>query len=395
MNTTPAILGQPPLFKDKIPIAKPHLATPAELSAEITKVLASGVLTNGPHTAALEANVAKHLGVKHAIAVSSATAGLMLTFRALELSGEVVVPSFTFMATAGALVWCGLRPVFADIDLHTANLDPAMAEAAITTKTSAIVAVHNSGNPADIEQLVSLAKRYSVRLVFDAAHAFGSLYQGKPVGQQGDAQVFSLTPTKLVTGGEGGIVATDDDQVAERVRVGRNYGNRGDYSSDSAGLSARLPEVNALIAGHSLRGLEEAAQHRNHIATLYRERLGKLLGIDFQKVRAGDRSSFKDFSIAIDADNFGLSRNQLAAALTAENIETRAYYDPPVHRQKAYQSYALPDSRLPNTDLLSGTILNLPVWSEMQEAIAHRVCLAVERAHALGDVTTAPPPTSV
>ena len=395
MNTTPAIPGRRLLFDDKIPIAKPHLAVPAELSAEITRVLVSGVLTNGPHTAALEANVAKHLGAKHAIAVSSATAGLMLTFRALELSGDVVVPSFTFMATAGALVWCGLRPVFADIDLHTANLDPAVAEATITKNTTAIVAVHNSGNPADIEQLVSLAKRYHLRIVFDAAHAFGSLYQGMPVGQQGDAQVFSLTPTKLVTGGEGGIVVTADDQVAERVRVGRNYGNRGDYNSDFAGLSARLPEVNALIADYSLRGLEEAAQHRNHIATLYRERLGKLPGIDFQKVRAGDRSSFKDFSIVIDADNFGLSRNQLAAALAAENIETRTYYDPPVHRQKAYQSCAPPDRSLLNTDLLSNTILNLPIWSDMPETIAHRVCLAVEGAHALGDAICSREATSV
>src|SRR5438105_1326744 len=167
MNTTPAKLGQTRLFKDKIPIAKPHLAIPAELSAEITKVLASGVLTNGPHTATLEANVAKHLGAKHAVAVSSATAGLMLTFRALELGGDVVVPSFTFMATVSALVWCGLRPIFADIDLHTANLDPAAAEAAVTANTTAIVAVHNSGNPADIEQLVSLAKRYKLRIVFD------------------------------------------------------------------------------------------------------------------------------------------------------------------------------------------------------------------------------------
>src|SRR5207302_6199800 len=150
-NTTRAISGARLLFGDKIPIAKPHLAVPAELSAEITKVLASGVLTNGPHTAALEANVAKHLGAKHAVAVSSATAGLMLASRALELNGEVVVPSFTFMATVSALVWCGLRPVFADIDLHTANLDPAAAEVAITANTTAIVAVHNSGNPADIE----------------------------------------------------------------------------------------------------------------------------------------------------------------------------------------------------------------------------------------------------
>lgn len=395
MKTTPAILGQTFLFKTKIPIAKPHLAIPAQLSAEITKVLASGVLTNGPHTAALEANVAKHLRAKHAIAVSSATAGLMLTFRALELCGDVVVPSFTFMATAGALVWCGLRPVFADIELHTANLDPAQAEATITKNTTAIVAVHNSGNPADIEQLVSLAKRHSVRLVFDAAHAFGSLYQGIPVGQQGDAQVFSLTPTKLVTGGEGGIVVTDDDQVAERVRVGRNYGNRGDYNSDFAGLSARLPELNALIADHSFHGLEEAAQHRNRIAMLYRERLGKLPGVDFQKVRAGDRSSFKDFSIAIDANNFGLSRDQLAAALSAENIETRTYYDPPVHRQKAYQSYAPRDNRLPNTGLLSQTILNLPIWSDMPETIVDRVCQAVERAHATGDVTRAPQTISI
>ena len=389
MSNKPAILGGLPLFENKIPVAKPHIAVPTEFANEVASVLRTGILTNGPHTDALETRVAEHLGIKHAVAVSSATAGLMLTYRALDLSGDVIVPSFTFMATVGALVWCGLRPVFADIDPRTINLDPRTAEAAITPKTTAIVAVHNSGNPADIDELISLGERYGLRVIFDAAHAFGSLYQDSPVGGQGDAQVFSLSPTKLVTAGEGGIVATNDDCVAKKVRLGRNYGNRGDYDCETAGLNARLPEVSALIAAQSLGLLEAAAERRNQIASLYRERLGKLPGIGFQNVDERNRSSYKDFSINIDADGFGLTRNELAVALEAENIEIRTYFDPPVHRQKAYECYAPQPGTLPNTDRMSAMILNLPIWSQMEETIAARICLAIEKAHLFADAIRA------
>ncbi|MFY9621325.1 MAG: DegT/DnrJ/EryC1/StrS family aminotransferase [Pyrinomonadaceae bacterium] len=386
MNDAPALLGNKSIFPNRIPIARPTLPSAADVTSEFTDILESGILSKGSRRDAFEDAVADHLGVEHAVAVSSCTSGLMLTYQALGLAGaDVVVPSFTFMATVSALRWVGARPVFADVNPRTTNLDLAAAEASITSQTKAIVAVHNFGNPARIDGLWKLARKFNLRLIFDAAHAFGSLFQGRPVGPQGDAQVFSLSPTKLVVAGEGGIVATDNSDIADHVRVGREFGNCGDYDSNFNGLNARFAEINAWLGLHSLRGLESAAERRNQLAAIYRDRLGRLPGINFQEVAQGDRCSYKDLSITVDANSYGLTRNELALALEAENIETRKYYDPPVHRQKAYRIYAPAEGSLPNTDFLSGAILNLPIWSHMEESTVSDVCVAIERAYHFRD----------
>src|SRR5215510_11701302 len=303
MSDKPAILGGLPVFAAKAPMVRPLLpAFDDEFAEGVQGILQSGMLTTGQHLRHFEKAVAEHLGVRYAIAVSSCTTGLMLTYQGLGLTGEVVVPSFTFMATVSAMIWAGLRPIFADVDVETLTLDPAAAEAAITPNTRAIVAVHNFGNPADIEALQAIACRHHLKLVFDAAHGFGALYKGAPVGPQGDAQVYSLSPTKLLIAGEGGIVATNDDQLAERVRIGREYGNDGNYDSAFAGVNARMPELSALMGVRSLRNLEQAARHRNRTAEVFRTGLGDLPGIAFQKIAEGNRSSYREFSITINAD---------------------------------------------------------------------------------------------
>lgn len=381
MNSQPALLGNSPIFEHKVNISKPLLPRYEELAKPMRDILENRVLTKGHGLRVFEELVAEHLGVRNAVAVSSCTSGLMLVYQALGLNRAVIVPSFTFMATVSALIWAGLRPIFADVEPGTTNLNPSAAEAAVTSETSAIVAVHNSGNPAEIDDLRSVAERHKLRLIFDAAHAFGSLYQGRPVGHHGDASVFSLSPTKLLVAGEGGIIATNDDRLAEKVRVGREYGNSGHYDCAFAGINARLPEINAVLGQLGLANLESSAQHRNQLAELYRQRLTRVPGLNFQQVRSGNRSSYKDFSIIIDPDAFGLTRNELAMALEAENIETRTYYDPPVHRQSAYRQYAPQDDTLPETEMLSSRILNIPIWSDMDSSIVDKICVAVERMH--------------
>lgn len=390
MNKRPALTGGSPLFEDLVRVARPALPDYESLAADVRDVLRSGFLSKGRHLRSFEEAAAEHLGVRHAVAVSSGTTGLMLTYQALGLAGEVVVPSFTFMATVSALVWAGTRPVFADVIAGTTNLDPAAAEAAVTPRTSAIVATHNHGNPADIDELREVAARRGVRLVFDAAHGFGSLYKGAPVGAQGDANVFSLSSTKLLAAGEGGVVATDDDALAGRVRVGREYGNGGDYDSAFAGLNGRMEEFNALLALRGLPLLEAGARHRNELARLYRGELASLPGLGFQEVREGVRSSYKDFSITVDERAFGLTRGELASALEAENIETRKYYDPPVHRQQAYRRFAPPDGLLPDTEMLARRSLSLPIWSDMEPAVVSKICSAVRAAReAAGEIKAA------
>jgi dTDP-4-amino-4,6-dideoxygalactose transaminase len=373
-------LGGDPIFAEKVNIVRPVLPGFSDVAADVENILSTGMVTKGRYLKEFEDAIAAHLNVRHAVAVSSCTTGLMLTYKSLGLTGDVVVPSFTFMATVSSLVWSGLHPVFADVNPETTNLDPAAAEAAITPNTSAIVGVHNFGNPAEIEELRRIAKKHNLKLIFDAAHGFGSLYRGEPVGNQADAHVFSLSPTKLLIANEGGIVSTNDDELAANIRMGREYGNSGNYDSAFAGMNARMPEFNALIGLRSLEMLEEAAQKRNEYAAYFQEMLGRLPGIKYQQIDNRDRSSYKDFSITVDASLFGLDRDSLAVALAAENIDTRKYYEPPVHRQTAYRH--LYDGRpLPNTDWLAENSLSFPIWSDMDRDVIEGIVQAMERIY--------------
>jgi dTDP-4-amino-4,6-dideoxygalactose transaminase len=380
MRDVPALLGGTPIFKNKVNIVRPVMPDYTELIDGVKDIVSTGMVTKGKYLRAFEEAIAEHLKVRHVVAVSSCTSGLMLTYKGLGLTGDVVVPSFTFMATVSSLVWSNLCPIFADVNPHTTNLDPAAAEAAITPATSAIVAVHNFGNPAEIDALKAIAQKHNLKLIFDAAHGFGALYKGQPVGNQSDAHVFSLSPTKLLITGEGGIVSTNDDRLAEQIRMGREYGNDGNYDSAFAGLNARMPEFNALMGLYSLKYLENAAESRNETANYYQEMLGRMPGIAFQRVLPGNRNSYKDFSITVDSDSFGITRDQLATALAAENIDTRKYYEPPAHRQIAYKEF-YNGSQLPNTDLLSERSLSFPMWSQMEQAVSAGICEAVQRIY--------------
>jgi dTDP-4-amino-4,6-dideoxygalactose transaminase len=380
MDKLPAVLGGRAIFDKKIPMVRPVLPSFEEMEEGIRYILSSGMVTRGRYLEAFEKAAAEHLGVRHAVAVSSCTSGLMLAYQGLGLKGEVIVPSFTFMATVSALAWCGLKPVFAEIDSASTTLDPADVEAVITPETSAIVAVHNFGTPADIRGLAEVARRHNLSLIFDAAHGFGALYDGVPVGGQGDVQVFSMSPTKLLITGEGGLVSTNHDGLAERLRIGREYGNDGSYDSAFHGLNARMPEFNALMGYHSLQKLEEAAQNRNQTAAKFTAELDKLPGLGFQVVRENDRSSYREYSITVDAVAFGLTRDQLALALSAENVDSRKYYDPPVHCHTAYRQYH--NGRpLPKTEWLASNSLSLPMWSRMESEVVQGICDAFALAH--------------
>ncbi len=383
MSDKPAILGGEPLFSERLPIVQPTLPDYETIALQVKEILQTGILTKGKYLQQFEERLAEYLGVRHAVCVSSCTLGLALTYQGLGLRGEVIVPSFTFMATVHPLVWVGAQPVFVDIDPYTWNIDPAKVEEAITPHTTGIVAVHNFGNPADVEALEDIAHRYRLKLIFDAAHGFGALYRGKPVGRYGDAEVFSLSPTKLLVAGEGGVVATNNDALAEHIRIGREYGNDGHYGSNFPGLNARMPEFNAILGLKSLEMLEENAERRNQLVKRFRQRLERIPGITFQLIRPGNRCSYKDLSVLIDENKFGLTRDQLAYALWAENIDTRKYHDPPVHVHQTYRHLRKQcEGRLPVTEQVAPRSLSLPIYSHMDEAVVDGICYAIERIYA-------------
>lgn len=382
LSGKPAILGGEPVFGETLPFAQPTLPELDEITQELKDVFASKNITNNKYVRSFEEKSAGYLGVKNIVAVSSCTSGLMLTMRAMGLEGEVIVPSFTFSATVQALIWNDLKPVFVDCDPDSFNIDTSLIENAITERTRAILAVYVFGMPPDIEGLRKLADRYNLKLIFDAAHAFGTRYHGISAGSFGDAEVFSLSPTKLLVAGEGGLISTDNDQLAYKLRIGRDYANPGDYNCQFPALNARMAEFNAILGLKGLETIEEKVLRRNQLAKLYRYLLGKIPGITFQKEQNGSRTTYKDLSILISPDVFGLSRDELAASLDEENIKTKKYYYPPVHRQKFFTSlFGFNGNKLPATNYISENILSLPIFSHMREEEVARICGAIRNIH--------------
>jgi dTDP-4-amino-4,6-dideoxygalactose transaminase len=271
--------------------------------------------------------------------------------------------------------------VFVDCDPETYCIDLKQAERAINKNTCAILGVHIFGNPADVEGLEALTKKYNLKLFFDAAHGFGSQYQGKNLGRFGNAEVFSLSPTKLLTAGEGGIVATNDDELAKQLRIGRNYGDCGDYDSIFSGFNARMSEFHAMLGIESLKDLEKNVARRNKIAGIYNAGLSDVPGISLQKIQAGNRSSFKDFTILIDEEEFGMSRDVLYKALTAEKISVKKYFYPPVHEQKAFASYPSDAGTLQMTHRVSYNVLSLPLYSHIDESTVLTIIAAVKNIY--------------
>jgi dTDP-4-amino-4,6-dideoxygalactose transaminase len=382
MTTTlaqPAILGGPPAFPEGLPLTRVQLPGQDLLRRRLDAIIASGQLTNGATVRELEDAVAELLGVPHVVAVASCTAGLMLVLQAVGAAGPVTLPSFTFSATAHAVAWAGGRPTFAEIDRDSITLDPADAAAQLAASGSAaLMATHVYGTPCQVEALQAVADHAGVPLVYDAAHALGSRRGGRPIGGFGTAEVFSLSPTKVVTGGEGGLIATHDEGLATACRLGRDYGNPGDYDCLFPGLNARMSELHAAVALASLSALEARVALRGHLAQVFHEATSGLPGLRFPVVADGDVSTYKDLTLIVDPTEFGLDTVALAAALRAEGIDSRRYFHPPVHRQKAY-AHLPRDRDLPITDHIADRVLTVPLWSHMTEDVVRPIANAIIR----------------
>ena len=379
--TKPAILGSRATFESTLRLVIPDLPSYSSMQSEFSDIVDSGVLTKGRHLQQFEKSAAKHCGSNFAVGVSSCTTGLVLAHKALELHGEVILPSFTFLASALGCAWNNTVPVFVDIDADDWTINPKAVEAAIMSKTTGIVATHVFGNPCQIDQLEEIAKRHGIKLIFDAAHGFGALYQGKALGSRGDLEVFSLSPTKLVIAGEGGMITFNDEKLRDKLQVLREYGNDGQYDLIDSGLNARMPEINALLGNEGLKRLEGVVERRTKVATDVIEHLKNVPGIKWQQVRSGNRSSLKDLAMLVEEKTFGMSRDMLAKTLAAENIETRNYYDPPCHRQSYWQERCRVNGTLTVTEQLSNGALTIPLHSKMTDQDVAQLAGAITAAH--------------
>jgi FlaA1/EpsC-like NDP-sugar epimerase/dTDP-4-amino-4,6-dideoxygalactose transaminase len=369
-----------------LPFARPARPSLETVTRRLAPSYESGQITNGALVRELEERMADRLRVAHVVAVSSCTSGLMLVVQALVdgRRGPVVLPSFTFSASAHAVAWNGRSPRFAECDPATFQMDLAHAEA-LLDGASAIMATHVFGAPCAPESVEKLGASAGLPIVFDAAHAIGATSNERPIGGFGDAEVFSLTPTKPMVAGEGGLIATRDCHLAARLRAGRDYGNPGDYDTRFAGLNARMSEFHAAMALESLGMLDRTLARRRDLAARYIDGLRGVPGIRAQVVPVEHVSTYKDFTITVEAGELGLDRDQLVAVLSAEGIDTRNYFDPPVHRQQAYRGEPAVD--LATTDAVSRSVVSLPIYPDLSvddvDAVVEVIRLSHEHADEL------------
>lgn len=376
----PAVLGGNPVSNELIPIIKPPLYNYAtdSLISKIRNILESGMVTNDKQVQEFENKIKNYIGVKNTVCLSSCTSGLILTLKALGVQKkEVIIPSFTFLATGHTAHWNNCKIKFVDIDPKTFNISIEDLEDKITKDTAAVLPVHIYGNPCDVKQIEDICEEYDSKLVFDSAHGFGASYKGEKVGNFGDAEVFSCSPTKLLITLEGGIVTTNNTELYDNLKLSRNYGNTYDNDCDDPGLNARMTEINAAVGLELLGDIEKLVENRNNYARIYKKNLSKLPGITFQQVTKGANHAYKDFVIIVDKSEFGMDRNKLQASLNEENIMTKKYFHPPLHQIKAFKV----NLSLPVSENISENVLALPMYSFMDEELIERICYAIKRIH--------------
>jgi len=357
-----ALYGGAQAFPEKLHVGRPNIGDRQRLHRRLDEILDRRWLTNeGPCALEFESRLAAIAGTRHAIAFCNATVALELMVRAAKLTGEVIVPSFTFVATVHCLHAAGLTPVFCDVDPATHCLDPEKVEALITPHTSAIMAVHLWGNPCSVEKLAGIARRNHLTLLFDAAHATGCFIQGQPVGSFGLAEIFSFHATKFINSFEGGVVTTNDDDLAVQLRLMKNFGFAGFDKVVSWGTNGKMNEIAAAMGLTSLESMDEfiAVNQRNY--ELYRLELKDIPGISLFTYRETVRNNYQYVVLTVDESVAGVSRDCLIEVLVAENVIARRYFYPGCHRMEPYRTL-FPDAgkELPVTEKLCASVLVLP-----------------------------------
>jgi len=369
-----AVFPEIPAFPEPIHVGRPNIARPEEFLELVAGALDRHWLSNGgPLVSEFERRVAELLGVRHCVAIVNGTIALEIAITALGLSGEVIVPSWTFVATVHALQRHSITPVFADIDPDTHALDPASVRSKITARTSGIIPVHLWGRVAPVDELAEIADEHNLTLLYDAAHAFGVGQGARMVGSFGDAEVLSFHATKFFNTIEGGAIVTNEDEVAERARLLRNFGFAGEDNVISVGTNGKMHEISAAMGLSNLDGLDElVATNRQNYETYIRLVEG-LPGLQILPVGNGDRRNYQYVVMLVD-DDCPVSRDTLLAGLRRNNILARRYFWPGVHRMEPYRSLQ-PEAgaSLPATEKVSEQVIVLPTGTSVSPDDIHTI----------------------
>jgi dTDP-4-amino-4,6-dideoxygalactose transaminase len=365
-----AIFGGEPLYLEPLHVGRPNLMDREKFLQRVNDLLDRRMLTNyGPYVQEFERRMAELVGVRHCIAVCNATIGLEVVIRALGLSGEVITPSFTFIATAHSLQIQGIKPVFCDIDASTHNIDPNRIRECVSPRTTGIVGVHVWGRACEVRALSDIADEYGLKLYFDAAHALGCSYQGNMIGGFGEAEVFSFHATKFVNSFEGGMIATNNDELADAIRLMINFGFRGYDNVLSLGTNGKMSEISAAMGLTNLENLPVIVSKNRENYEHYRDCLKGLPGIELITYNEAEKNNYQYVVVEIDEEKAGISRDLLTQVFHAENILVRRYFYPGCHQMQPYRTL-YPDAGLylPTTKRLVQRVMTLPTGSSIDSA---------------------------
>ena len=369
-----AIHGAAPAFEQQLHVGRPNIGDRNAFMQYAADIFDRRWLSNnGPLVQELEDKVARHLGVKHCVAMCNGTIALEIAIRALGLEGEVIVPSYTFVATAHALQWQGITPVFADIDPATHNLSPAAVRRMITPRTTGIIGVHLWGRAAPVAELQQIADEHGLKLMFDAAHAFSCSSGGKMIGSFGACEVLSFHATKFFNTFEGGAVVTNDDGLAATMRLMRNFGFEGLDQVSHPGTNGKMIEIAAAMGLANLPKLDEviAANRRNY--ETYAEALRGIPGLSLLRYDENERNNYQYVVLEV-AEDCPASRDRLVEALRAENIMARRYFWPGCHRMEPYRSlFPHAGLVLPATEAVANRVIVLPTGQTMDADMVQTV----------------------
>ncbi len=358
-----------------IPVAKPLIGK--EEIEEVEKVLKSGFIAQGPKVAEFEESFASYIGVKHAIAVSSGTTALHLALLAagVEKGDEVITTPFSFAATGNCALYVGAKPVFVDIDPQTYNLDPELIEDAITKKTKAILPVHLYGQPAKMDRINEIAQENNLVVIEDAAQAHGSMFQDKMVGSLGDMACFSFYPTKNMTTSEGGMITTNNSEMAEMARILRAHGEKERYQHVILGYNFRMTDISASIGLVQLKKLNGFNQKRIENAEYLTEHIKDINGIKPPYVSPEVRHVFHQYTIQVKNGK----RNDLMKYLNQEGVGTGIHYPIPIYKQKLYRDMGYNDN-CPETEKSASEVLSLPVHPGLTIEELEKIVISLEAA---------------
>jgi dTDP-4-amino-4,6-dideoxygalactose transaminase len=371
-----AIFGGTPTFKESLHVGRPNIGDRARLMERINDILDRRWFTNnGPYVQEFEQRLSELCGVKHCVAMTNGTIAQEIAVRAAGIQGEVILPSFTFIATAHALQWQEITPVFCDVAPGSHHIDPNRVEDMITPRTTAIIGVHVWGAPCPINELTEIANRRGLHLMFDAAHAVGCSYKGRMIGSFGEAEIFSFHATKFLNSFEGGAIMTNDDSLAERMHYMRNFGFAGVDWVNYVGTNGKMTEVAAAMGLTSLDCIGDiiAVNERNYRA--YQVGLADIPGITLYNYDETEHNNFQYIILEINEAESGISRDILVKTLHAENVLARRYFYPGCHQMEPYCSY-FPHAGLllPETEKLTNKVMSLPTGTAVDDAMVEKIC---------------------